>query len=237
MKFIENKELNKLKNLTPKSLMIVIEKPRFWEYFLFFQVFIDELENLTELFWEYEQKLVIGPSESVSNKTILQWLPSRFNEFINLNKSCEIIINSTLIKAIGPRGIPGNPELICFCAKMLGNIFSELLSWSLRIKRAEVEEPFNSVAQDLACLSDNIILLIKKYPYESITKIEELLKNEKPGIPQTIDLSLDVGKINIEEHLQKLQVAANEYYKKIKLQNPQLDDLETYDTDNDNLEN
>lgn len=170
--------------LSPKSLRIALEKPNLWEYRLFFQSWLDELERRADHIKAYKADLAIGRAEHVPASNAYMWLGTRFHELQGFVTSSKRLISESAKEAFGPIGQPGNAEDILWVSRSLGLMLDKILDWAHGLRTARVESPFDRVPRHLALFVDDIIRQFEDFPKTSLQGIEDDLASgtiDSPG--------------------------------------------------------
>ena len=188
--------------LRTKSLKIVLEKPRCWEYRLFLQSWIDEVELRRDLIRAYQARLTLEPAEPVAAQEASDWLMTRIHELKGLLDSTNHLINHSAQEAFGKPGELGNAEEIVWTSRMLGIVLENILKWAVRIRCARIEAPFDRLKPDVALFADDLITQLQVFPKDGLRKIEEALKIETPERPLELNMSM-VLKLSNEEAFYK----------------------------------
>ena len=195
-------------SLKPKSLKIVLEKPRAWECRLLLQSWLDEIERRRNLVKEYQAGLTVEAAEPVAANEALTWITVRLHELSGLVNSANRLLNHSAWEAFGKPGEPGNAEDIVWASHMLGIVLENTLKWAKRIRCARVEAPFDRLTPELALFADDIITQFQEFPRESMGKIEEALTLATPENLQRLVMTMEFKLSNEEaffEALQKVQ--------------------------------
>lgn len=181
--------------LSPGALRLALEKPELWEYKLFFRSWADAVEQRSNLFREYRERLRLDLSEPVSRVIAQEWMQTRLHELKGLVDAANTLLNDSAQKAFGLPGEPGDVEEIVWVSQMLGHVLEAAFKWAKRIRCANVEEPFNKLMPELALFADRIITELNVFPNDSLRKIEEALTSETE---QTMHLSLSIELANVD---------------------------------------
>ncbi len=193
-----------LSSLGPKSLRIALEKPLGWEYRLFLQSWMDGLDSQASLLREYRVGLRIGIAESVPANRAGEWMSARMYELTGISESMTTLVNQQLLEAFGKDGEPGDVEKIVWVSSMLDKAVESALNWALRVRCASIEEPFDSLAPELALFMDDLINEIVCYPKETLSLVEEALCAPRTGKPRIIEHTLKLRLSNTEKFYQEL---------------------------------
>ncbi|MCK4559450.1 MAG: DUF4062 domain-containing protein [Calditrichia bacterium] len=184
--------------LSPKALKIALDKPEAWEYFLFFQVLIDENQKHEHMFKEYKAGLLIGTSEQVEIETAIGWIQTRLRELKGLINSANQLLSKSLQEAFGEPGQAGDADEIIWNAKKLSEVTEEAVKWALLIRKAKVAEPFTNVIAAMSEFPTSAIERLQFYPIECIPQIENALKGASSGTPISLELILKLELNNVE---------------------------------------
>jgi len=193
--------------LTPTCLRIALERPRAWEYRLFLATWIAEIERRADLIREYDSGLTIGIAESVPVLAAEQWVQGLLKELRGLADSGTHLLNVSAQTAFGPTGQLGNPEEIIWSSRMIGRVFEEIIDWTLRIRRAHVQEPFENVAVEMARFTEQMVKDLQAFPRESLRQIEEAASVATPDAPQTVRCTLTLTLSNLDGFQRALEAA------------------------------
>jgi hypothetical protein len=176
--------------LSSKALRIALEKPDAWEYLLFAQVWIDEVQRHADIIREYQAGLIIGMSEQVEVETAIGWIQTRLRELEGLLASANHLLNVSVHEAFGEPGEAGDPEAIIWNARKLGDVMETAVKWALRVRRARVPEPFTNVITEMAEFPTSAIERLRHFPSECITEIESAIVEASPEFPRMVKLTL-----------------------------------------------
>ena len=175
-----------LASLGPRSLRIALEKPRGWEYRLFFQSWIDKIDSKADEIREYRAGLRLGVAESVAANESARWLLARLHELTGLVSAMNDLIKVEIQEAFGQPGQPGDTEKIVWVSSMLDRVFENALRWASRIRCACIESPFNNLGPELSLFVDDLVNQMIAFPRESLTELERALSVASVENPQTI---------------------------------------------------
>lgn len=198
-------------SLRPKSLKIILEKPAAWEYRLFLQSWIDEVERRTDIEKEYRAGLRVDVAESVVAIIAKDWMLTRLHELGGLIDSVNSLINVSTQKAFGKPGETGDAEDIVWVSRMLGKVYENVLKWARRLRCAKVEAPFDKIVPELVLIVDDLISKFQDFPSVSLEKLEEALTNSASEEPVTLKLTMDLTLSNVEK-VNKAILEAQRHY-------------------------
>ena len=199
-----------LEGLQGEALRILVERPRAWEYRLFGQVLIDEVEKCVDLKRNYEIGVVLGVGDYVPLEDVHPWALGRLSELNRMASAMSKLTNQTLPEAFGPPGTPGDPEAIVFVARRLAEVYRRALEWAQGVRRASVDERLSAVLTELAGFTDDIIGQIERIGPQLLAGISEALAQPAGAEPKVVDVSFKVTIPNMERFEQAVDKAVHE---------------------------
>ncbi len=197
--------------LSPKALRIALERPKWWEYRLFLQTWVDETEGRTSLFKQYKETLRLEAAEFVAANVACEWALTRLHELQGFVKAGDKLLNQCAQRSFGPPGEPGNAEEIVWVSSMLGRTFENILKWSTQVRCARLETPFDLVAVELALMVDDLVSQFKDFPNESLVKMEMAIPLATHDNPQRVEMTLTFRLSNQEGFQSALQKAKRKF--------------------------
>lgn len=201
-----------LRNLHGKSLRIALEKPEAWEYRLFAQALIDEMEAVADLRLEYKLGFAVGFGDQVGKEEAPNWVLARLKELEMSSHALSSLLNVTLQEALGPPGVPGNLEAIVFVARKIGAVYRHALEWSHRVRRANVHECFRSVARELSLFTDSLIQNIENFGPDLLRSLEEELLAGSDGTARVLEFTLKIDLSNLDQFEKALDQATKDCF-------------------------
>lgn len=184
--------------LGPRALRIALEKSNAWEYRLFLQSWLDEVERRSDSIWEYKSGLTLDPADYVIAMSAGDWILTRLHELQAFVESANKLINTYAHESFGEPGEPGDPQRIVWVSRMLGSVLDGMLRWAKRIRCARFEAPFELVGAQLPLFIDGVIEQFQTFPRDSLSKIETSLALAKSGEPQKLELTIVFTLSNLE---------------------------------------
>jgi hypothetical protein len=127
-------------NLSAGGLKIAMERPFGWEHLLFSRVLRDELDALSDIERDLKFGIRLGPVRFLAITEAFPWLESQNQRALRIIESGGTLINVALPEALGPRGKPGDPELLVYVARRVGAVCKELTQWTRDFSEVEVRE-------------------------------------------------------------------------------------------------
>lgn len=198
-------------SLRPKSLKIILEKPKAWEYRLFLQSWIDEGERRMDLVKEYRAGLRVDVAESVVAFAAMEWIQTRWHELEGFLDSFNSLINISAQEAFGKLGEPGNAEDIVWVSRMLGKVLENVLKWAMRLRCAKVEAPFDKIVPELVLCVDDLISQFQNFPNVSLDKLTKALTMPSTGVPLNLNMCIPLRLSNAEK-IEKAIIEVKRYY-------------------------
>ncbi|HEX9945735.1 MAG TPA: hypothetical protein VGG03_27315 [Thermoanaerobaculia bacterium] len=117
-------------------------------------------------------------------------------------------------RALGPKGVPGDTELLVFVARSIGGLYQEALEWGLRIRRVVSEEDLSPVVRTMEEFVNDILeknVAFGPLVLREISRLEEASRRREPVSTGSVILSLQITGID------KFTKAADHLTKKLKV--------------------
>ncbi|MGA9351759.1 MAG: DUF4062 domain-containing protein [Anaerolineae bacterium] len=198
-----------LLSLKGPALRLVIERPAGWEYLLLSQVLSDELALAKNLKRDYEYDIALGTGDDFDLQGLISWTQRKLRQLASNAASINQIFGQVLQDALGPPGVPGNPELIVYVAQKLAEVYKTAILWSLEIRRVHVEEELRNLVRIVSRMPANMIREIEEYSERIFREMREALATPaKPGEVRTLEFILKLtmpGNEEFEEELNRLR--------------------------------
>lgn len=192
-----------LDTFSPEAYRLAVDRPRFWEYYLFAQLVDDEVRAAADKRREYESNLIYGNIIMLQDEALFPWIRSRLAEFLALINNASAVVSETST-AFGALGEPGSAHSIAFIARQLGKAYNALLDWSQAVRCARTSSTDLQIAVDeLSTVGIDIIKAIGSFGTDVRTKLDAAIHdlNESPvppgGEPRRlkVDLRFDVPRL------------------------------------------
>lgn len=200
-----------MEELRPKTLRLALEKPDAWEYRLFFQSWLDEVERRADMIREYKDGLQLESTIYVSALNAPEWFQTQLHELSGLVDSANILINKSIQEAFGKPGEPGNVEQIIWVSRMVGRILEQTIRWATRIRCARCEPPFDLVSPEAALFADDLVFQFETFPKETLQKLEYTLSLPKLAEPRKLELTMTFTLANLDRFMEALDNAKRHY--------------------------
>ena len=175
-----------LTSLTSIAFRLALEKPMVWEYLLFTQVWIDEIEASKAIRQQHKLGINFGYGQHLPPEELGIWAQGHFKELRRVVHALSVLIDKELPEAIGPKGQAGDVEKIIFVSRQIGLCYRQAIDWSQRIRRTFSDAKYEAIVDVLADFADDIIGQLETLCYKFKAEIEQALPDEAKGIPVTL---------------------------------------------------
>jgi len=206
----KHKKIPKDPNLSGESIKLILEKPSAWEYYLFAQSLIDQINALDDIRREYELGLVLGIREQVSLDNFSAWLHLRLEELTLVVQALNKLVSTAIEQSLGPPGQPGDADAIIFVTRKLATIYREAIEWSQRIQRASFDEELATVQSEMAVFSSSIIDQISTLGPNIKKQLEEFFALPEPRETRVIEIKITISIPNADKFIATLNATVNE---------------------------
>jgi hypothetical protein len=200
-----------LQGASPQVHRIALERPRGWEYWLFFQAWLDEIGRRSWPLRDHKARVTVGVSEDVPAESAPEWLLTRLHELQSAVTSLNHLVNVEAGASFGEPGQPGDPDHILWTAGRLGEVLQAALEWSHRIRLARVHEPFESAAAEMSAFADDVIEQIVSFPGPKLQQIQEALEAPAGQGSVTLTWTMTITLSNLEPFTNALAQARAHY--------------------------
>lgn len=183
-----------LKLLSGHALRTALEKTGPWEYQLFADLLMQELEKHRELRHFQRLGIVTGPYQFVRFNDLQEWGRSRLAELLGLVKGLEKLMNDAFQEATGQKGTEGNIERIVYCARGLGLLYAEAIEWSLSIRRTTAPDEIKGVIDSFFALSGSLITTVETMGTQVQVTVDEMREeiSQKGDSTRALKFSVDL---------------------------------------------
>ncbi len=191
--------------LGSKTLRIILEKPYGWEYRLLAQSLADQIEASHDLQRDHEFRLAFGESQTIAMDKVFDWMLTRTAELKLLLDSTNNVINKAVPVALGPPGQPGEVERILHATRNLGLLYREAIEWSLRIRRASLDERLHDFQNEFADLTSEIISEFNGLGPRFVQQIESGISSAQQGSTTRIEATISLRLPNTDGLVERLK--------------------------------
>lgn len=196
---------NKFGNLRGNELKIVIEQHDGWPGILFGQALNNEIVSRQEMKQSYELGVALGPGENINATDYNEWMQLCFSEVLRIFSAITKTVNKSLHDAFESEDV----DKIIFGARQIATIYEEAIQWSQRVRRARVPEYFDSLTQELAMVTSQLLYETEKFGSRLIDEIHRVLSSD--SIEKKVALTFTIDVDNAEQLNIKLQDAVARY--------------------------
>lgn len=167
--------------------------PDSWEIRLFSQVLADELKSASSLKRELVMGVSFGPYEYLEDHEAIAWMRRQMGEVSSIASGMVQLVNDGLKKAMGPPGVPGDPDAIVFIAIGVVTAYRRAIEWTIRWRTIRVSEHFQRLAELGPRWTANMIPQVEEWSERMRRKIAETVARPRdPANPVVVDLSTTI---------------------------------------------
>lgn len=123
-----------------------------------------------------------------------------------------IITNENLGVAMGPPGVPGDPDALVETARELARLYSAAIEWSLRVRRAHLPQCFRPVGLELAKFTDDLIKTLEEFGPYIVGSIKAALNEPSTGGQRELNLVLTPRLSNVDAFSHALEQARRDCF-------------------------
>lgn len=196
-----------LSGASPQVHRLILDRPSAWEYRLFFQGLLDEVNRLSWALRDHRSAIQLGIAEDVPAADAVSWLLTRSHELQGAVDSLNHLVNTEAPIGFGAPGEPGDPDYILWTTRKIGDVLEAALDWSHRVRRARVGEPFNEAAAEMSKWPNDFIEEIVAFPAAKLDEIEESLRSASVDNPVRLEWTLRIALSNGEAFEEALERA------------------------------
>jgi hypothetical protein len=205
-----------LESLGPGALKIAREKPKGWEYLLFFQAWIDEVARRRDhirayRLAEYGSQTCLDSAAVIPVSNFADWSKGKMGQLQQLIGLANALFNTSIQEAVGKPGEPGDARAIVDVTRELGQVLDGMLGWAKEVRSAILAEPFERMGSHLGLFVNDVIDQFERFPVESLRKYEEALARPATGNPVCLNLTMTFRLANEEGYLKELEAVRKRY--------------------------
>lgn len=168
--------------LSASALIILIEKPPIWEHRFYSIVLRAELEALAGLRRDLRYELRLKPVVHLTDWIeVKDWILGQLERIRRLIESLMKLGNESLLEALGPSGVPGDPELLLYVARRMGEAVREVLNWTLDFLNVSVPDDLQRLVKLSSEFSKDAIENIFSFPDRMDSMLTEALEALSQG--------------------------------------------------------
>jgi len=195
----------RLNQLQGEELRLVLERPRLWAYRLFFKSLKRELNELEDLKSDADYGLAYGSTRRLSPIEFIRFNLDKGLEAQRLVEGLQTLADKALIKALGPPGVPADPEGILYVASRIGLMCRSVLLWKIEFYQLSVDPELSHLKAISASFFDHAVKNIDDWTTQSDNTLIQLLGAPDPEAPIYVELKLGFDKLDLTEFTEEIQ--------------------------------
>lgn len=184
-----------LLNLPASCLRVLLTKPLGWEHRFFGLVLKHEIGRHTTLKRDVSFGIRLGEVSSVEHvRDLTSWVSARVRELSTLVDTAKKLGNEAITKAVGPPGQSGDPDLLAYVARRLGDVYERLLTWTHKFVCISSTPEFERYLELCSLLSKEVIAALEALPDRieaTLLEAEEAIRAGKSYSAEIV-LALDI---------------------------------------------
>lgn len=201
----DSREYSTLHQLSGAPLRIALEQPPGWECKLFGEVLIQEIAARRMLREQLRLGISYGPCENLTLEDLVPWGKVRFEEIERIVEGLKTLAGKELVRAQGPRGEPGDMELLVFIARSMAGLYQEAIEWGLRVRRVVATEDIKSIVRTMEGFVDDILEKIEMFGTLVLREVNSLVAASGRGEPpETRSIILELELPGLADFLKAL---------------------------------
>lgn len=180
-----------LKKLTGESFRLVLEKPKYWEYLLYCEVLKAGIAELSHEKLDAEMGIGLGVARQHFDVAgFSKWLSTAVDSLKHAVHIVNTLFNATSVeKAFGPPGVPGDPQMIVYLADRLIAQYRDSINWAKSVHGIIADELFTPLRQLLPRFATAVVHDIEAFSQRFSFAMEDL-KNNPPRDGEHRELTL-----------------------------------------------
>jgi len=178
--------------LSSKSIKLITEQPRLWEYRLFAQVMIDDIERVKKHLQQSQSTKVTTEVKISSFPSLMEWMSKKNNELLEILNQLTELVNSNHDDAFGLPGTSGNVENLVGYSRKIVTYYFRTARWLQGVQNTFVAPHFEEIHQELVMLPRGIIDCIERFGPELIKQVDDITSSPPSGKLQVLSLTLKV---------------------------------------------
>ncbi|MEK6742552.1 MAG: DUF4062 domain-containing protein [Nitrospirota bacterium] len=200
----DDKELSEI---SPKSLQIIIDRPKGWEYRLFAETLKDHIDNCDNIKRDLLYGVSYGKRTALKNHIdVANWVSLHFSHITNTISSSTKLLNEGLPIAFGEPGKPGDVKHILYIAKRFAEGYKKLIEWRLEFLAVNTDDVFKRLLDLSSRMATNAIKEIEDYANKIHTEINHVFDNiDKYEKGTEIKLALILSEPDTKEFSEELE--------------------------------
>jgi hypothetical protein len=173
---------------------VLAKKPGGWEYLYFIGCLISDRATLEGTFLDHELRYAAPAGETVADDQVVPFLHGAMNDALrhmeNLKGMMEPEVQD---RALGPRGVAGDPDRIRHLAERWTSVYGELMSWAARLRSARVSSEYRGLFDSLANVIDRPVHQYREFIDDFARDCDAIPKAVAKHQPLTIERTLTMS--------------------------------------------
>jgi hypothetical protein len=166
-----------LKSVSDEAVRLAARQPPLWEYRLYFQALADFIARETAAAAGDRSPARADPEADYAAQGLddLEWIQDRHQEYLDLAKSIDRLVNSELQVAFGRPGEPGDVGAIVGVAAKVAQVYRRFLAIRSEAQSRPTAPLLAEVMLEFSRVCDSSIAEFQDYPTRSLRTLEEAL--------------------------------------------------------------
>jgi nucleoside phosphorylase len=178
---------------SPAVKAIIPSKDGFWEDALFAQALRDEISKHSDLARDLKYGISLR-KRTVDQREFAVFASEAMSQASEFVKALTCLVDEPLRDARGPKGMPGDPEAICYVAARMAEVYRAALEWGISWSGLECD--WRNARQFIELMPrylGGILIAIERLPVD-IEKQIEVARTYRGDAPATlrVDFTLDI---------------------------------------------
>ena len=197
---IEDSEISDLyTKISSKAVDILIKKDVAFEIRFFMQSMKDEIEKYTDLNNDYSFSIAYKSLITIENVSqFKKWAIHKVRELQNITVSIERL-NGAINNFFADSEAAWDINTLYYLSRTYARVYKSMLEWGIEVNSTIAPQQYNDVMCSFAAIPHRMINQFKKYPKDSLEKIEKWMADSTSGksideLIKTFDFNLDIDK-------------------------------------------
>lgn len=207
---LDDKELSEMSS---KSLQIIIDRPKGWEYRFFAEVLKDYIGKHEDIRRDLSYGVSFGKRTVLKNHIeVADWVLQQFSHISNTIASSSKLLNEGLPIAFGAPGQTGDAKHIHYVAKRFTDGYRRLIEWRLEFLTIDVDDAFSRLLSLASLMATNAIKEIEDFANNTHKEINHIFDNiDKYKEGTEIRLTLTLTCPDTTEFFEELESVKRDY--------------------------
>ena len=197
---IDDPDISELySKISSKAVDILIKKDVAFEIRFFMQSMKDEISKYIDLTNDYDFSIMYKSYYSVENvQQFKKWAIHKVRELQNITISIDRL-NSAINTTFGNVDNSWDIKLLYYLSRTYARVYKSMLEWGIEVNSAIAPKQYNDVMHSFASMPHRMINQFKKYPEDSLEKIEKWMADSSSGksineLIKTFEFNLAIDK-------------------------------------------